>query len=257
MQAVLHSGRSLDAAGSALDLAAMFGDGGNLYAYLGANPRGRSDPLGLFFTSPADLVGHAVMIGMRGVRGGLENMTAEYAANMEDDLDWAMDWSRPDNDYSRLSNTWVAQSFAEGMRGGFGAGLNAAMSDLSFGLVGGEEGDGGPVMAAGWLPAVKLTGRIHGGTSHMKKMISITKSFIRKKIPKSDIRNNQQMVDLQGNSISKYRPDIQVIDKAHRKVYLLEIVFHNPGAFARQPNMIDAATKAFPGFKVIWREYRL
>ncbi len=48
------------------------------------------------------------MIGMRGVRGGLENMTAEYAANMEDDLDWAMDWSRPDNDYSRLSNTWVA-----------------------------------------------------------------------------------------------------------------------------------------------------
>jgi len=66
MQAVLHSGRSLDAAGSALDLAAMFGDGGNLYGYLGGNPRGRSDPLGLFFTSPADLVGHAVMIGMRG-----------------------------------------------------------------------------------------------------------------------------------------------------------------------------------------------
>ena len=76
MQGMLHSGRSLDAAGSALDLAAMFGDGGNLYGYLGGNPRGRSDPLGLFFTSPADLVGHAVMIGMRGVRGGLENMTA-------------------------------------------------------------------------------------------------------------------------------------------------------------------------------------
>jgi len=94
------------------------------------------------------------MIGMRGVRGGLENMTAEYAANMEDDLDWAMDWSRPDNDYSRLSNTWVAQSFADGMRGGFGAGLNEAMSDLSFGLVGGEEEDGGPVARAGKGAAV-------------------------------------------------------------------------------------------------------
>jgi hypothetical protein len=95
-----------------------------------------------------DLVASAAMVGVRGLRGGLEGMTEQYAANLEDDLDWAMDWSRPDNDYSRLSSTWVGQSFMDGMYGGLIDGLNDAVSDMTWGAWPTGE-DGGPAVADG------------------------------------------------------------------------------------------------------------
>jgi hypothetical protein len=55
------------------------------------------------------------MVVLRGLRGGLENMLEAYAANMEDDLDWAADWSQPDDWHSRLDNSWVSETFHEGM----------------------------------------------------------------------------------------------------------------------------------------------
>jgi hypothetical protein len=114
-----------------MQLESLFGDGPNLHGYLAGRPRGNSDPTGLFMAG--DLFASGVMVGVRGLRGGLEGMTEQYAANLEDDLDWAMDWSRPDNDYSRLSSTWVGQSFMDGMYGGLIDGLNDAVSDMTWG----------------------------------------------------------------------------------------------------------------------------
>jgi len=50
-------------------------------------------------------------------------MTAEYAANMEDDLDWAMDWSRSDSEYSRNDNRWVTDAISRGLRNAFNIGI--------------------------------------------------------------------------------------------------------------------------------------
>lgn len=83
------------------------------------------------------------MVGVRGLRGGLEELTSQYAENMEDDLDWAIDWSRPDDDYSRLSSKWVGNALMDGMTRGATGALNDAMSDMTFGLwPGGQDGEG-------------------------------------------------------------------------------------------------------------------
>jgi hypothetical protein len=131
MAAVMHSGQSMSAHPGGMQLESLFGDGPNLHGYLAGRPRGNSDPTGLFMAG--DLFASGVMVGVRGLRGGLEGMTEQYAVNLEDDLDWAMDWSRPDNDYSRLSSTWVGQSFMDGMYGGLIDGLNDAVSDMTWG----------------------------------------------------------------------------------------------------------------------------
>jgi hypothetical protein len=89
MAAVMHSGQSMSAHPGGMQLESLFGDGPNLHGYLAGRPRGNSDPTGLFMAG--DLVASAAMVGVRGLRGGLEGMTEQYAANLEDDLDWAMD----------------------------------------------------------------------------------------------------------------------------------------------------------------------
>jgi hypothetical protein len=124
--AAMH-GQGIGAAVAAISPDAMYGDGHNLYQYLGSNPWQRFDALGLNW---AELAGDALVAGIRGVRGGLAAMTSEYAANMEADLDWAMDWSLPDDVHSRTQNDWVSESFRRGMIAGF----NDALSDASYGL---------------------------------------------------------------------------------------------------------------------------
>ncbi len=146
MAAVVHGGRAMGSSPSAMELMQLYGDGPCLYGYLAGKPRGNSDPTGLFFPSPTDLVGSAIMVGFRGLRGGLEGLTQQYAANMEDDIDWAMDWSRKDNEHSRLSDKWVGDSFMDGMYGGLEDGINDVLSDFSYGLWP-EGGPAGPVMA--------------------------------------------------------------------------------------------------------------
>jgi len=55
IEAASYHGRGLDAMVAAFDVQGMYGDGMNLYAYLGANPWMRSDPLGLSW-DPFDMV---------------------------------------------------------------------------------------------------------------------------------------------------------------------------------------------------------
>ncbi len=49
LEAAAYNGRGLGAIAAAFDLEGRLGDGLNLYQYLGSNPSGRSDPMGLFF----------------------------------------------------------------------------------------------------------------------------------------------------------------------------------------------------------------
>lgn len=55
---------------------------------------------------------------VRGMRGGLEGVTAEYGANMEHDVEWAMDWSLDDEWHTRSDNSWVGEAWNYGMAGG-------------------------------------------------------------------------------------------------------------------------------------------
>ncbi len=99
------------------DVKAHFGDGFGTHGYLSASPLMQSDALGLW-PNPLDLVSSGVNVGVASVRGGLENMVGEYGRNMEDDVDWAMDWSRGDDEHSRGDNSWVDESFREGLISG-------------------------------------------------------------------------------------------------------------------------------------------
>lgn len=55
IESVAHSGRAMSALAGLLDVDAMYGDGMNVYEYLGGNPLTRRDPLGLSY-DPFDMV---------------------------------------------------------------------------------------------------------------------------------------------------------------------------------------------------------
>jgi len=138
-----HSRRGLAAGVSAFDAMELYGDGGSLYAYLGSSPFGRRDELGLRFG--ANLLGEAVLFGVRGLRGGLEGMLDQYSGNQEADLDWAMDWSQPDDAHTRSNADWVGESFYEGMMQGF----REAFDDSTYGVYGLLQGGAQPQANAG------------------------------------------------------------------------------------------------------------
>ena len=106
-----------------LDLAGHVGDGVNTYGYRRGRMRGAGDPSGLIMHNLLELAAQSVVIGERGVRGGVESMTGQYSLNMEVDLEWAMDWSQSDDMHSRHRNVWVHDSFRSGMAQGFADGI--------------------------------------------------------------------------------------------------------------------------------------
>ncbi len=145
-----HGGR-IGAGADGFDLSSLYRDGFSLQQYVGSNGWRNGDPLGLFW---ADAAASAVMVGVRGVRGGLEGMTREYADNQEYDLDWAMDWSSPDDWHSRGDNGWVSAAYEDGFWGGIEEGLWDAVDPWGVRNWGG--GGDGPAMA-GKSGAGKLT----------------------------------------------------------------------------------------------------
>lgn len=110
--------------------------------------RGAGDPSGLIMHNLLELAAQSVVIGARGVRGGLESMISQYSLNMEVDLDWAMDWSQSDDMHSRNSSAWVHESFRMGMAQGVADGINDLLSDLSFGIVDAESFGEQPMASA-------------------------------------------------------------------------------------------------------------
>ncbi len=137
-----------------LDLAGHVGDGVNTYGYLRGRMRDRSDPAGL--VTVAEVAGHAATVVVAGLRGGVEGITGGYGTRMLGDVEWAMDWSAGDDDHSRGSSLWVADSFELGMRDGFRQGLAMVLDDLSFGL---WPDSGEPAYAAAGGGAARSAGK--------------------------------------------------------------------------------------------------
>lgn len=104
-------------------------DGMNVYAAYRSNPVRQRDPSGLF-VNPADLLGVAVMGGVRYLRGGLESLVGEYADNLDYDIEWAQDWDAPDDWHSRLDNSWVGEAWRHGAAGGIRDWLNQDVKGL-------------------------------------------------------------------------------------------------------------------------------
>jgi hypothetical protein len=103
LDAARHSGVGPLSPSAIFSLQDRFFDGANAYQYIGSNPQAGSDPLGLFI---GEALGAYVTLGASAgvIAYGL---TSEYAANLEHDLDWAMDWSQQDDWHTRGDNSWI------------------------------------------------------------------------------------------------------------------------------------------------------
>jgi len=140
MAAVSHSGGTMDGSIEPLRIETLYGDGPSLYGYLSGRPRGRSDPLGLngpiesvpdeytgedAFNDFSDAMGLASpLLGPADfIRGALSSLVEEYAANQEWDVEWAMDWSMPDDAHTRGDNKWVVAAIGRGLYGAFDIGI--------------------------------------------------------------------------------------------------------------------------------------
>ena len=212
------------------DVKTHYGDGVGTHGYLSASPLMQADPLGLLPT-PWEAAGAAINVGIGAVRGGLEGMTSQYAANMESDLDWAMDWSRGDDEHSRGDNAWVSDAYDYGMR--YGA-KQAALDELwglidPFGLM--QAGldyvtEGGLSFAqkvkAGAAPGRKALGRPHGGPLHQQKMMQQVHELQAGGVLLPNVRTNQALVDpIKGTRLSNKRPDVQGFKKPNT-IYIRE-----------------------------------
>ena len=109
IEATSFHGRGMGALVAAFDVQDLYGDGMNLYEYLGSSTWTNNDPLGLFLGYD-----DAIMWGVGGLRGGFEEMVGQYADNMLADVEWAVDWEMGDDWHSRLDSSWVDVSFAMG-----------------------------------------------------------------------------------------------------------------------------------------------
>jgi hypothetical protein len=136
MRDTAHHGMALFPSVNAFDLRDRFGDGANLYQYLRSSIWNRSDPLGLdvgeeeddsmdWFEEGTDAL--SLLDPLPGpsdfIRETARALVEDYAANLEWDVEWAMDWSLPDDDHSRGDNTWVSLALARGAYDAFDIGL--------------------------------------------------------------------------------------------------------------------------------------
>lgn len=96
-----------------LDTEERYRDGANLYQYLASNPASHRDPLGLFLIpGPSDFIS-----------GALESLVSEYAARLDFDVEWAVDWEMGDDWHSRLDNSWVTLAICQGLYNAFEIGF--------------------------------------------------------------------------------------------------------------------------------------
>jgi len=126
IEAASHSGRGVGAIALAMSAEDRYGDGYNLYEYLGSSPWDGSDPLGLYdfedgFEDVTDVLGMLDPVPGPSdfIRGMLNAMVGDYGANLDWDVEWAGDWSLDDDDHSRIDNTWVAVALMRGLYDAF------------------------------------------------------------------------------------------------------------------------------------------
>jgi hypothetical protein len=193
--AILLHGASPDRVSGRVELRERLRDGPSMFGYVGQNPITNSDPTGLFIggllmPGPADVL----MIGVKGLRGGLEEMLGQYGANQEADIDWALDWSMPDNIHSRMSNSWVSRSFEEGFYGGLREGLLDALDPTGGYLTKGpDEVDGDPAMAGMGGAVARGASKLIGVSRATYKTLRREYKANRMKYWKEEIRRDQKL----------------------------------------------------------------
>jgi hypothetical protein len=184
-------------------LSARFRDGANLLEYLGSNGWERQDSTGLFFG-----VSDVVMVGFGVLRGAMESMIGDYAANQDEDADWAEDWSTEDDGHSRLDNSWVATSFELGAWNGLIEELDPTGGYLTDWLEGGNGHAMSSIMGSAARKALMIARR-HGGAAHQLLMGKALLTARKLGAKASNVRTNQQLIDGSGRVLSKMRPDVQ------------------------------------------------
>lgn len=114
-EAVYHgvgTGRDVDE----FDIRLRFGDGPNVHQYLVSSPWTRSDPLGLgvddLLPGPGDFITEVFAA-----------LVEDYSANLDFDVDWAIDFGLPDDDHSRLENSWMLLAMGRGLYNAFEIGF--------------------------------------------------------------------------------------------------------------------------------------
>ncbi len=145
IEAASYHGRGMDAMVAAFSITSLYGDGLNTQQYLRSNPWQRGDPLGLLSEygdaveeglHPLDeaLDAFALLDPLPGpadfIREAASALIEDYAANLDWDVEWAMDWSLPDDDHSRGDNSWVTLALGRGLRDAFEIGIPG--TDRSF-----------------------------------------------------------------------------------------------------------------------------
>ncbi|MFN0132743.1 MAG: hypothetical protein ACKVW3_09480 [Phycisphaerales bacterium] len=149
---------------SALNLDELYADGLNLYGYARANPISGRDPLGLYDEEDVEEDFSDTLAMMSPLPGPsdilssmLRAMTGDYAANLESDVDWALDWTRDDDDHSSGDNSWVALSLARGAYEAFDISLPFTDQTVNpLDLFAGKKRNGGPGSIS--LPTRKARG---------------------------------------------------------------------------------------------------
>ncbi len=130
-----HGGR-IGAGADGFDLSSLHRDGFSLQQYVGSNGWRNGDPLGLYNLDDGydpeealedvnDILSllSPVPTPVDFIRGMASALVGDYSANLDFDVDWAMDWSLSDDDHSRTDNTWVALSLGRGLYDAFEIGL--------------------------------------------------------------------------------------------------------------------------------------
>ncbi|MFN0132741.1 MAG: AHH domain-containing protein [Phycisphaerales bacterium] len=106
----------------------LYHDGLNRYQAVASNPVGCTDPLGLYSWDDwwedtkqgAGMLWNGYQTASSFADGGgllqsmAEEMIGEYAANLESDVEWALDWKADDSAHSRGSNKWVQRALFRG-----------------------------------------------------------------------------------------------------------------------------------------------
>jgi RHS repeat-associated protein len=225
LSAVTYMGRNLAPQYPAFDFQAVNGDGLSRYAFVGASPTMRTDPAGLFGIMGILMTG----LDMAGMAAGAVD-DARQAYSMTDavedfldavavqqlfDVEWALDMESDDDWYS-----------------GSAAAAQARSADEADGFA----------MAAMWTDWG--AGRAaHGGAWH-DAMSRAWAEYYRIKYGPQNVRFNQALVDANGKTVSRLRPDIQAYDARKGKWHVVEIEDSNvrgkEGNRARRAAIADA-----------------
>jgi hypothetical protein len=219
--------------------AELFRDGANLYRYIASSPFAKFDPLGLSVDdfiddlpglSEEDLldglegVGDAVGFGgMSAARSMLKlydfvgktaDLLSDYSMTQSEAVDWALDWSAPDDQYfSGVDVRRMEEKAAEAIESGSGLVMAGKLASGRGGKGGG--GAGGRSGPKGAHPDYinPKTGkpRTHGGPSHTAECIRTAKTLSK---DHTGVKMNRALCDQNGVPIiepgtgKRFRPDV-------------------------------------------------